>query len=119
MKTINIDRVEDIITEYGLKTKARNREIIWNRYAAFNFLRSFGFSLSTIGKLFDKDHATVLNGLKVYEKEKRYSDFQSYVLEIEKDLQTTIEGYIFESEDVCVNEVVCLCNLENLIKEKL
>jgi len=115
---VNINRVEKTIERYGLKEVNRKREIVWNRSALYNFMRSQGFSLEKIGSLVGKGHVTVMNGLKIYELNKRYSDFQSYVKEIEQDL-----SFCFEVEDeyndICINEAICMVNLENLISEKL
>ena len=118
-KQINLQKVNDIIISYGLKTNNRYREILWNRYACFKFLREAGFSLGGIGNLFGKNHATVINGLRVYEENIRYSDFKAYIKDIESDLMHTFEDYIEQTEDICLNEMICLVNLETLIKEKL
>lgn len=116
---INLHKLNSVITSYGLKTTNRHREIIWNRYAAYKFLREAGFSLGNIGRMFGKNHATVINGLRVYEENIRYSDFKAYIKDIESDLMHTFEDYIEQTEDVCLNEMICLANLETLITEKL
>jgi len=41
------------------------------------------------------------------------------VRDIETDLMSTYEDYIEQTEDICLNEMICLANLETLIKEKL
>lgn len=118
-REINLNKLNSVITSYGLKTTNRHREIIWNRYAVYKFLREANFSLGSIGRLFGKNHATVINGLRVYEENSRYSDFRSYVRDIETDLMSTYEDYIEQTEDICLNEMICLANLETLITEKL
>ena len=40
-----------------------------------------GMSLTAIGKLFNKDHATVIHGLKTYENVKVYDDFVNFTAE--------------------------------------
>jgi len=112
---VDIKRVEGIIERYGLNTTNRKREIIWNRAAVYNFMRSNGFSFEKIGSLMGKDHATVIHGLKTYECNKPYDDFKSCIQQIEYDLFYSFDCY----DDVNINEVICMVNLENLISDKL
>lgn len=119
MEQINLERVNNIITSYGLKTKARHRDIVWNRCAVYRFLRNAGFSFEKIGSLFGKNHATVINGLVTYALNEKYSDFKSHIKDIESDLLHTFEDYIEQTEDICVNEMISLVNLEALIINKL
>ena len=116
---VDIQKVESVVNYFGLKNKTRKREVVWNRYAMYRFMRNNGFSFEKIGSFVGKDHATVINGLKIYEQNKRYNDFQSYVKEIEFELMSCYENSITETDDTCVNEAICMVNLENLISEKL
>ena len=119
MKTINLDKLNEVITIYGLKNKSRDRSLVWNRAAVYKFLRDNGFSLDSIGKMFGKNHATVINGLKIYSLNERYNDFQSYIMPIENELVTTFHCHINESNDICQDEMISLAYLETLISEKL
>jgi hypothetical protein len=83
--------------------------------AVYNFMREGGFSLEKIGSLVDKDHATVMNGLKTYQLNIAYDDFKAYVKQIEDDLFYCFDCY----DDANINEVICMVILENLISEKL
>jgi len=68
MKKIDLKKVVYICERNGLLKKSRKREIVYQRAAAFNFLRqNTQLSLTSIGDLFNKDHATVLHALKVYD----------------------------------------------------
>jgi len=68
MKQIDLKKVVYICERNGILKKTRKREIVYKRAAAYNFLRkNTELSLTAIGDLFDKNHATVLHALKVYD----------------------------------------------------
>lgn len=63
------DRVKDVIklvcqymgvNEKDLKTKKRNRPLVYTRYLISHILRQKKASLSAIGKVVGRDHSTVL-----------------------------------------------------------
>jgi chromosomal replication initiator protein len=62
--------INEIGRHYGLSTdyfkiKSRKQDLIKARQIAMYFIRSYTkFSLEGIGKLFNKDHATVLNAIR-------------------------------------------------------
>jgi len=58
--------VEEIIEEYDLKSKCRKRELVFMRYVLYKYLRSLGLSFDSIGKYFNRDHSTVIHGIKEY-----------------------------------------------------
>jgi hypothetical protein len=67
MKQIDLKKVVYICERNGLIKPSRKRETVYARAAAFNFIRqNTELSLTAIGELFNKDHATVLHALKVY-----------------------------------------------------
>lgn len=120
MRVINLATVNEVLNNHGIKTKTRKREIVWRRYAAFNFLRNNSrLSLGEIGKLCGgKDHATVLHGLREYNRQLRYEDFRYHVSEIENHLYNAIEP---DTEFMCTGEkeVFCLVELERMISKLL
>jgi hypothetical protein len=59
--------VIEIIDRYKLKRNDRHQVIIYKRYYLYAQLKDAKLSLSHIGLLFDKDHATVINGLKKHD----------------------------------------------------
>lgn len=118
-RIIDLRKVEDVIERYDLKNKNRSRRFIWNRYAFYKFMRDNGFTLYSIGNMVDKDHATVLNGINIYNQNKRYADFQGSVMDIEVDLAYTIVQHVEQTDDICLNEMICLANLETLISNRL
>lgn len=62
-----IDKIKELIEKDGLLTKSRHRHLIDKRSYLYALLREEGFTLEKIGKMFDKDHATILNGIKKHE----------------------------------------------------
>jgi len=82
---MTIDKIKEIVeTETGieLKNKSRRTELVYTRAMYYNLCREYTLhSLEVIGKSVDKNHATVLHGLKLYrdwieQHEERY--IQSY-----------------------------------------
>jgi len=66
--TRNIDQVKMIITLYGLNVKSRKREIVYGRQLVMWYLiNNTKMTLTSIGKLFELDHATVLHAKKQIE----------------------------------------------------
>lgn len=56
-----------------LKTKSRSREDVYIRSLYYTLAREHTlFSLSKIGKVVGRDHATVLHGLKLFDEAKKY-----------------------------------------------
>ena len=51
-----------------LKQNRRNQELVAARYVIFSYFRKRGYSLQNIGDIFDKDHSTVIAGLKRMQK---------------------------------------------------
>jgi len=112
-------RVDELINEYDLTSKSRKQDYIWNRSAVYNFLHLCNYSLTEIGRMLDKNHATVIHGLKLYDNNLMYSDFKYFIKPIEDALQECIVVEFKTYNDTCVNEAICMVNLENLISEKL
>ena len=55
-----------LIEKYNMKENTRRRDVLFKRYYMFNELRNLGYSLSQIGEVFGKNHATILNGLRAH-----------------------------------------------------
>ncbi len=66
--------IKEVIAKYDLTQKSRVRDVLFKRYYVYNELRYLGFSLSQIGRVFDKTHATVLHGLRVHKDLTSYRD---------------------------------------------
>ena len=67
--------------------KTRRREVVWLRNIYFYFAKKHTkASLEKIGKLVNRDHATVLHGIKKYHINIIYDDFKALVATIKKEL---------------------------------
>ena len=86
----NLQLIYESITQssgINLKTKSRKREVVWARNIYFYFAKKHTkASLDKIGKTVDKDHATVLHGIKRYHDNIIYDDFKELVKGIKKEL---------------------------------
>ena len=60
-----IEKLKYMIKLYNLTTSCRDRDLIYKRAYVYSELQKLGMNLSEIGRLMDKHHATVINGLKV------------------------------------------------------
>lgn len=76
LRTMNVvSIVEEIIEVEDMTFKNRTSCKAHQRYYLMNFLRqNTTLSLTTIGKLFDRDHATVMNGIKRHDEFMQYND---------------------------------------------
>ena len=88
-----IETVEQYAKDNGLSERCRKREIVYKRNYLFKYLVNSGYNLSETGRAFNKDHATVIHGLKQYELFKDDELFQDVIqnerlafLKIEKPL---------------------------------
>jgi hypothetical protein len=78
-----MNEVVKLIERYGLKTPKRNRELVYQRYYIYKELHKF-MILERIGKLFGKDHATVIHGIKMakmfeHMKDELYFEYIKYI----------------------------------------
>lgn len=90
----------------NLRTKTRNKEIVFYRYVAFYLAKNYTKkSLEEIGRVIgDKDHATVLHGLKYIEKyqtEKTHTGRFLYEEEAQtiRDVEQAFNDRIIKAED--------------------
>jgi hypothetical protein len=60
-----IEKIKYMIDLYNLTTSCRDRDLVYKRAYIYSELRKLGMNLSDIGRLLEKHHATIINGLKV------------------------------------------------------
>jgi hypothetical protein len=60
-----IEKIKEIIKKYDLKSSTRKREKVYQRFYIYSELKKIGLTQTDIGILLDKDHASVIHGLKV------------------------------------------------------
>ena len=81
-RPIDIHKMVELeLYEYNLKTKMSTRELTQARSKNFRKARKFCnyASLAAIGREVNRDHATVLNGLKKYRIEAMHDDYMNVV----------------------------------------
>jgi len=69
-----IDKVKEVIEKDGLITKSRYRTFLDRRSYLYAILNKNGMSLVEIGRLFNKNHATIINGIKKHHDYTRFKD---------------------------------------------
>ena len=69
-----IDKIKEIIEKDGLVTKSRYRTFLDKRSFIYAMLHKEGMSLVEIGKLFNKTHATIINGIRKHQAYQRFKD---------------------------------------------
>ena len=61
------DKIQELIKRDRLSAKDRTHELVYRRAFLMRELRSTGMTLKEIGKMFKRDHATVLHSLRTHE----------------------------------------------------
>lgn len=76
------------IKEKDLISRSRPENLVWGRAIAYKILRTYGkMTLPKIGKLFDRDHSTVINGLRAFDDLNKFNkDFKSLYRKVKKIL---------------------------------
>lgn len=116
-----VEKIEHLIEQYDLASKSRERDKVYFRSYIYWLLREDGWIMSDIGNLFNRDHATVINGLKVheayYKKDKVYMRF---VRKLDEIFKPSVDE-IMESKDTIFQDIMNCHNTTQLrlIKEKI
>lgn len=84
---MNLIKITELIERYELNTSSRKREKVYIRSVLYHFLRNNKMTLDRIGKMFGKNHATILHGLECYDRNKNYSDFKDLISLVENELE--------------------------------
>jgi len=98
-----LEVIENLINEYGLKSKNRSRDYIYRRYYLYNELRKLDYTLTEIGNIFGgKHHATILHGLRQHEDLYRfgYEDYKIATRLIDDVLYGATLPYYDDSPDL-------------------
>lgn len=88
-----MNEIVKLIDRYGLKTPKRTRELVYQRYYIYKELRKY-MLLEQIGRLFGKDHATVLHGIKMARMFEHMNDavYFQYIKHIRADFTCLMEN---------------------------
>ena len=96
MKSINQNKMTELkflkeqITKYQLATNSRNRSYVYKRYYVMYRLNKCKLTLSEIGRLLNRHHATVIHGIKMHRRWSRMQD-KVYLHEIEPLVQAALQ----------------------------
>ena len=112
--------VEDKLQIPNLKRKDRSRDVYQARFIYFKLARRYCkyASLSRIGKEVDRDHATVINGLKKYDMEAKYDPYMGDIYDnIASKIDTEyIKPSRPENEDITLDK---LLDKVNVLEDKI
>ena len=86
-KMKEIDFLKEQITKYKLDTNSRNRSYVYKRYYVMYRLNKCKVSLTQIGKMLNRHHATVIHGIRMHRRWSRQLD-KVYLHEVEPLVQT-------------------------------
>ena len=116
-----IQQIKELIIQDELATKSRQRGRIYKRSYLYAILREEGWNLSDIGKLFNRNHATVINALKIhdafYGKDKIYD---RCIKEYDSIFKPNFDEVIVSKDAIFQDIMNCHNTTElRLIKEKI
>ena len=86
-----IDFLIGQIAKYQLDTDSRNRSYVYKRYYVMYRLNKCKLSLSEIGRLMNRHHATVIHGIRMHRRWTRMQD-KVYLHEIEPLVQSALNN---------------------------
>ena len=112
-----LEEIQAIIDKYDLKQKSRYMHLIYRRYYLYKVLKRDGMTLSQIGRLFEKSHATVINGINKHDIYMKYKD-SSYMLHTLELREQFVLPQYYKPLKQRVLECVSLEKLEKL-KEQI
>jgi len=102
------------IEEHNLKTKHRYREYSYKRFYLYNLLRNEGFTLYEIARLFKRDHASIIHGIKTHNDLISVKD--RIYMEIVEELMLIFENH--KEEHSLIDDVINCFSLQQLKKIK-
>lgn len=88
-KMTELKFLKEQITKYQLATNSRNRSYVYKRYYVMYRLNKCKLTLSEIGRLMNRHHATVIHGIKMHRRWSRQKD-KVYLHEIEPLVQAAV-----------------------------
>ncbi len=112
----NKELLNEVIAKYEVNTKSRKRDKVYARFVISRYLKNKGWSLQKIGKALNRDHSSIVYGLKQFDILKNEMDFKYIYSVILRDLEEnelTIENPLITE----VEEKVLKC--ENYFQMRL
>ena len=103
------------VLRHSLDKPDRSRPQNYKRIVVSNILRSEGYTLTEIGNLFKRNHATVINMQKNYQLLSNYKDFR----EEEKKVKEEMKFETLEEKIMKVDNMADLHWLQEEVKKSL
>jgi hypothetical protein len=69
-----VEFIKEQIAKYNLTTQNRQRKYVYKRYYCMYKMYKCGLSLTYIGKLINRNHATVIHGIRMHRRWTRQKD---------------------------------------------
>lgn len=83
--------IKKIIEEHGLGTPSRKEELVYKRFVFWNYLyKVMGMTLEEIGKEFNRNHSSVIYGIRKYNDLIMYDDFKNMASEFEQEIDSIL-----------------------------
>jgi hypothetical protein len=86
-----IEKIKYMIELHNLTNNSRQRDLVYKRDYIFSELFKLKFNLCEIGRMLNKHHATVLNGIKI---DKQFQNCDK----IYDDIIAPIKDYLYPSD---------------------
>ena len=115
-----LDQVRNYLDSSGINMTSRKQQHLFRRYYLMYYLRKcYKAPLKSIGRLFGKDHSTIINAIKQYEILKGDKDFKD-ITEDERlffPLNSDDTEY-YEAEIISVNIPKTLVSMDLFLNER-
>jgi len=122
MKEQLIERIQEAIERDNLASDNRQHKFHYRRIFLYSLLRKHGVNLSNSGKIFNRSHATIINGLKIYDQIRQNTVFLSYIESYHREFaefyHVNTKTWNLEEEVLACNSYWEMCKLQEIIKEK-
>lgn len=107
-----LEKVKEVIKRDELDSECRAQQMVYQRAFIYHLMQKHGYSLTKTGELFNRTHATIINGLNLYNSiktDKVFLDYiASYILEFKEFIFTTPS--ISKKNISKIEEAVLKCN---------
>lgn len=118
-KRYNISNLDQIIEMFDLRKSDRHQPFLYRRYYLYYILHKNGYSMIHIGKIFNKDHSSIIHGIKVHKNMIQIKDkyYQLFVDELDQ-LMKVSERYDLRDIQMDVLKCTTIKQLE-IIKDRI
>lgn len=122
MKNELIEKIKSVIERDDLDKSNRNQQFHYRRIFLYAILRKHGVNLSQSGRLFNRNHATIINGLKIYDQIRKDHVFlayiESYQQEFSEYIHVNLKCWSLEDEVLNCKNYWELVQLQEIIRQK-